>query len=161
MCGCSSGCDGLISFQSSDSLLPYWIATSISQTPVCSTISDTPSCAMHWLRPSYVFAFVIELMSLFFPTSQAASMPTCSKIYGNPARGDCTAALDLLPRDTTIRYFVEQQMRTAKPVADWILFVDPRRTKRPIAQLPKLWSSGEFDSFLFKALRSGFSGDMH
>lgn len=99
---------------------------------------------MHRLPRPSLLALAVELLSLFFPTSQALSSPTCNNIYGNPFWPDCTAALDKLPRDTTVRFFVEQQMRTAPPAANWIELVDGRGPySQPIAQLPKWWSRGE------------------
>lgn len=98
---------------------------------------------MRWLRRSYLFAFFLELWSLFFPTSQAFSTPTCNDINGSPTQADCTVALASLPRDTAVHYFVEQQMRTAPPVANWIPFVDHgERDPQLIVQLPKWWSRG-------------------
>lgn len=103
---------------------------------------------MRWLRRSHLFAFFLELWSLFFPTSQAFSTPTCNDIYGSPTQADCTAALASLPRDTAVHYFVEQQIRTAPPVANWIPFVDHgERDPQLIVQLPKWWSRGESDFF--------------
>ena len=72
---------------------------------------------MHWLRKSTLLALMMEMLSLFMPASQVVSVPTCTSMYGNPARADCAAALNRLPRDSTFHYFVEQQMRTAPPAA--------------------------------------------
>lgn len=99
---------------------------------------------MHWVRKFLLHARVIKLLCLFMPASQALSTPTCNTVYGNPARIDCAVALAKLPRDTTARYFVEQQMRTALPAANWIPFTDSRgQYLQPVSQLPKWWSRGK------------------
>ena len=117
---------------------------------------------MHWLPRPSLLALAIELLSLFLPTSQALSSPTCNNIYGNPFWADCTAALDRMPHDSTGRFFVEQQMRTAPPAADWIAFVDGQgRYPQSVAQLPKWWSRGEFNILHNLVLFLNFSGPMH
>lgn len=109
-------------------------------SPQYQTRTATP---MHPLRRLLSLLLVLELLLLVLPASNAATKPTCSNIYGSPAPADCAAALAKLPRDTTIRYFVEQQMRTAPPAADWIPFVDTRGAlAQPVSQLPIWWSHG-------------------
>ena len=53
-------------------------------------------------------------------------------------------ALSSVPRDSVIRFFVEQQLRTGLPEANWALFTDPRPTgsRKEIMQVPKLWNQG-------------------
>ena len=78
------------------------------------------------------------------PTSQTVSAPTCDSMYGNPARTDCAAALNRLPRDSTFRYFVDQQMRIVPQAASWRPFTNSRgQYRQPVSQQPKWWSCGE------------------
>lgn len=99
---------------------------------------------MHLLRKLTLLGLMMELLSLFMPASQAVSVPTCNSMYGNPARADCAAALNRLPRDSTLCYFVEQQMRIVPPAANWRPFTNSRgQYWQPVSQLPKWWSYGE------------------
>ena len=62
--------------------------------------------------------------------------------YGNPDYGDCLAALSTLPSTVADQWFLEQQVRTELPTADWQHWVDsrPPALRQPLAQLPKWWS---------------------
>lgn len=53
-------------------------------------------------------------------------------------------ALSAVPTDEVVQFFVEQQLRTGLPEANWVTFVDPRSpgTRREVVQLPKLWNYG-------------------
>ena len=75
----------------------------------------------------------------------------CSaRFYGSPDSVDCSAALLNLPGDTADRWFLEQQLRTALPTADWRSFVDGRSPAlwQPVVQLQKWWSHSQ-SSFLY------------
>ena len=75
-----------------------------------------------------------------------ASPHLCSnERYGSPASESCLEAVSKIPQDRTLRYFVEQQLRTAPPQADWPGFQDSRPvgSKASVMQLPKLWSQGD------------------
>lgn len=66
-------------------------------------------------------------------------------VYGSPISPQCVSTLARFPiHDTTVHYFVEQQMRTAPPKAVWDKVIDPRppNEKQSIVQLPKRVSYG-------------------
>lgn len=68
--------------------------------------------------------------------------------YGRPVSVHCINALTKFPiHDTTIHYFVEQQLRTAPPEAVWNECKDPRPASeaQSIIQLPKWISYGQKD----------------
>lgn len=46
-----------------------------------------------------------------------------------------------LPRDTAVRYFVEQQLRR-QPGGNWLGFADPRlpAQQQTVVEVPKWWS---------------------
>lgn len=114
--------------------------------------------SMYWLRKLLSLPLGIELLLLSLPATDAGSWPTCSHIYGHPAPADCASALAKIPRDATSRFFVEQQMRTELPVANWIPFVDTRRSRpQPVSQLPKWWSRGRVRSPPLLDLATGCS----
>ena len=72
--------------------------------------------------------------------------PLCSKgPYGQPIYADCSKAISRLPQDKFVRLFVEQDIRTALPWADWSAFADPRprEYQQTLMQLPKWWSHGK------------------
>ena len=81
--------------------------------------------------------------------------PYCdSDVYGKPDLAECVSVISRFPlQDTAVRYFVEQQMRTAPPVAAWSLFRDLRspEDRQMIVQLPKWVSYGQL-SFLYLSL---------
>lgn len=91
---------------------------------------------------------VLLLASLFDPCLHAAAYDTyCnSGVYGKPISVQCIGVLASFPiHDTAVRYFVEQQMRSAPPGATWDAFRDPRPPsgKQAIVQLPKWISYGQ------------------
>ena len=70
----------------------------------------------------------------------------CSReVFGVPNYRDCTRALSAIPTDNVVQFFVEQQLRTALPGANWPSFRDPRPVgqQEPIVQVPKWWSYGK------------------
>ena len=70
----------------------------------------------------------------------------CSReVFGVPNYRDCTRTLSAIPTDNVVQFFVEQQLRTALPGANWAPFVDPRPVgqQEPIVQVPKWWSYGK------------------
>lgn len=94
---------------------------------------------MKELRMLHIWLLLIKIYSI-----QAAEY--CSHgSYGRPAPADCVRLISRLPNDKIIRFFVEQDLRTAPPQANWIGFADPRQSgyKQKIMQLPKWWSEGE------------------
>ena len=56
----------------------------------------------------------------------------------------CVWALSAVPTETAIRFFVEQQLRTELPQANWAPFVDlrPFGSQGDVVQVPKIWSHG-------------------
>ena len=72
----------------------------------------------------------------------------CSRnSFGIPRYRDCASALSAVPKDSSTRYFVEQQLRTRFPGENWVPFVDPRPPglQKNVVQLPKWWSYGKPD----------------
>lgn len=70
----------------------------------------------------------------------------CSReIFGVPKYSDCAGALSAVPTDNVIQFFVEQQLRTEPPEANWPQFFDPRPIglQKAIVQVPKWWSRGK------------------
>ena len=70
----------------------------------------------------------------------------CSaRSFGYTDSADCSAALLNLPENTEDQFFVEQQLRTALPTADWRPFVDsrPPAFHQVVVQTPKLWSHSQ------------------
>lgn len=58
---------------------------------------------------------------------------------------DCARALAALPHaDGYYRYYVEPQVETAPPEADWQGWTDerPEQLQRKVVQVPKFWSYG-------------------
>lgn len=53
-------------------------------------------------------------------------------------------ALSAVPTDDVVQFFVEQQLRTGLPEANWARFADPRTSgsQKEVLQVPKLWSHG-------------------
>ena len=69
-------------------------------------------------------------------------------VYGNPISTDCIGSLSNFPiNDNAIRFFVEQQLRTAPPQAVWNAFLDTRgpEQRQTIVQLPRRVSFGQSD----------------
>ena len=59
---------------------------------------------------------------------------------------DCAHVLAALPQaDDFYRYYVEPQLETAPPGADWQGWIDgrPLPFQRKLIQVPKLWSFGK------------------
>ena len=87
---------------------------------------------------------------LLAPALPAADYETfCNRnVYGNPISTDCIGSLAQFPiSDTAIRWFVEQQLRTAPPQAVWNSFQDGRgpAERQTIVQLPRRVSWGQSD----------------
>ena len=82
--------------------------------------------------------------------------PYCnSNIYGKPVSIECFNSLSRFPiYDTAVRFFVEQQMRTAPPVAAWYSFKDsrPAGQMQNIVQLPKWVSFGQLSFYALPSL---------
>lgn len=78
----------------------------------------------------------------------------CSReTFGAPRYTDCTGTLSAVPTDAVTQFFVEQQLRTGLPGANWYSFVDPRPVglRKEVVQIPKWWSQGK--STLAKAVK--------
>lgn len=96
--------------------------------------------------------FLASFLYLGFLSNAAPSLlnsPYCDGVYGFPLYSDCTKVLSRLPQDEIVHFFVEQQLRSAAPQADWPPFEDPRLRKyqQAVVQIPKWWSHGE-DAFI-------------
>ena len=99
-------------------------------------------------RSPYSYSWLIFLCVLLLQTvSTKGSAFFCSKgIFGVPALADCYQALDSLPTtDHFLRYFIEDQLATAPPQADWPAWSDSRpiRERQKSIQVPKFWASGK------------------
>ena len=99
---------------------------------------ELPFAFLH-VRLACLLLLVLNLLQ-----TRAASYECSIPRYGQPRRSDCGGALSKIPESRTINFFVEQQLRTAPPRADWARFEDPRapRHRYPVKQLPILWSQG-------------------
>ena len=98
--------------------------------------------------PSAWIARLLYLALLLPKNLDAANYdPYCSgDVYGRPIFVDCFNGLTRFPvHDTAVRFFVEQQMRTAPPAAAWDSFKDsrPPNQRQTIVQLPKWVSYGQ------------------
>lgn len=72
----------------------------------------------------------------------------CSRnIFGDPSYDDCTVGLSALPQDDRFRFFAEQQLRTALPLANWDAVIDPRPflARQEVMQIPKWWNHSKRD----------------
>ena len=113
------------------------------------SLKKTVFLFMAFLRlSSACIARLLYLALLFAHGLHAANYdPYCnSDIYGKPVSTECFNALSRFPMgDTAVRFFVEQQMRTAPPAATWDSFKDlrPPGHSQTIVQLPKWVSSGQ------------------
>lgn len=90
---------------------------------------------------------LVLMLNQSFPLNAAPSplnSPYCNSIYGYPLYSDCTKVLSRLPQDEGTRFFVEQQLRSVPPRADWPPFEDPRprEHQQTVVQIPKWWSHG-------------------
>lgn len=100
----------------------------------------------HGILPGFKFSVCYYTFLLLLCTvSVVTANPFCDReTYGSPVPADCVDALSRFPQDTAVRFFVEQQMRTAAPQAIWSQFRDPRIPlfQETVAQLPKFMSKG-------------------
>ena len=88
---------------------------------------------------------ILCFASVLAHVSVVTTFVFCSReVFGIPEYRDCMDALSSVPRDNVIQFFVEQQLRTGLPVANWAPFTDPRPTesRKEIMQVPKLWNQG-------------------
>lgn len=74
------------------------------------------------------------------------AIPVCdNNRYGAPHSTDCVLAMSkMVPQDKTVRFFVEEQMRTSPQYPVWMGFTDtsPEFAQQKIIQLPKWMSYG-------------------
>lgn len=102
------------------------------------TMMLQPACSLSLMYSrTFVFALILARVCI------VESFIFCSRdIFGFPKYSDCMLALRAVPTDNVIQYFVEQQLRTGLPEANWATFVDPRPSgsKREVVQVPKLWN---------------------
>ena len=83
---------------------------------------------------------------LLTPLAVIAEVICSQAAYGTPFLGDCLQALVGTGfSDQTPRYFVEPQLFTSPPDADWAAFHDPRSPvfRTQSVQLPKFWTYGK------------------
>ena len=94
-------------------------------------------------------AQILCIALLLVPTLHAADYGMfCNRnVYGSPISIECIGSLANFPiNDNAVRWFVEQQLRTAPPQAVWNSFKDPRGPERQsIVQLPRRVSFGQSD----------------
>ena len=105
---------------------------------------------LSFLSQSTGAAQLLCIALLLAPMLHAADYGTfCNRnVYGSPISIDCIGSLANFPiNDYAIRWFVEQQLRTAPPQAVWDSFQDPRRPgeRQTIVQLPRRISFGQSD----------------
>ena len=104
---------------------------------------------MPWLPASTLSLkwLLIQILVLFPWVVESRSSYFCSKaVYNSPLMPDCAHALAALPRaDDYYRYYVEPQLETAPPEADWQGWIDerPSQFQRKVIQVPKFWSYGK------------------
>ena len=104
---------------------------------------------MSWLPASSLSLrwLLVQNLVLLSWVVESRSSYICSKaVYNSPVIQDCTHALAALPQaDEYYRYYVEPQLETAPPEADWRGWVDERpfRFQRKVIQVPKFWSYGK------------------
>ena len=99
---------------------------------------------------SFLAAQLLCIALLLAPTLHAADYGTfCNRnVYGDPVSTDCIGSLAQFPiSDNTIRWFVEQQLRTAPPQSVWSSFQDARgpAERQTLVQLPRRISWGQSD----------------
>ena len=100
-------------------------------------------------QQQYLMLFAIIFLFSVISTTVASTttVPVCDKSrYGNPASTDCIIALFQFPQDRTVRFFVEEQMRTQPPEASYNGFRDarPRTLRENVVQMPKWVSRGMY-----------------
>ncbi|KAL2046437.1 hypothetical protein N7G274_001884 [Stereocaulon virgatum] len=102
--------------------------------------------------------FLCALLLQAVPTKGSAFF--CSKeIFGVPALADCYRAVDNLPKtDKFLRYFIEEQLATGPPQADWPGWRDLRPTteQRKSIQVPKFWAFGTCNIALLSFVHGHF-----
>lgn len=114
-----------------------------------SLLSVRPSCDLPWAA----LGLYLSVFASYLHPARAvdrhvlgdAGSPACnSVVYGRPIPTDCQKLLSRLPQDKEVHVFVDQQMRTAPPQADWTYIGDPRprEYQQTLVQLPKWWSHG-------------------
>jgi len=99
----------------------------------------------HRLRSYSITFWTFSFCLVLVHALSINALPICdSGLYGSPTYADCHGAVASIPQDRAVRFFVEQQLRTAPPQADWTYFSDPRplEYQQTIAQTPKWWSRG-------------------
>ena len=75
-----------------------------------------------------------------FAPAKASRYFCNKKVYGAPTRHDCLLALAALPAtDRHPRYFIEQQLATGPPEADWQNWMG--QATGVAVQVPKFWST--------------------
>ena len=104
---------------------------------------------MPWLPASSLSAkwLLIQIPVLFSWAVECHSSYFCSKAaYNSPIIPDCAHALAALPQaDEYYRFYVEPQVETAPPKADWQGWIDerPLQYQRKVIQVPKFWNYGK------------------
>jgi len=129
--------------------LPHWLERSIASifNPLCDlVIVVAPMSSPHKSLPYSTTFWTVSFCLILVYVLSINTYPKCdSGLYGSPTYADCHDAFSSIPQDTAVRFFVEQQLRTAPPQADWTYFPDPRplEYQQTLAQTPKWWSRGE------------------
>lgn len=104
---------------------------------------------MSWLPASSLSLrwFLVQNLVFLSWAVDSRSSYFCSKaVYNSPVMQDCAHALAALPQaDEYFRYYVEPQLETAPPEADWQGWIDERPVgfQRKVIQVPKFWSYGK------------------
>ena len=95
-----------------------------------------------YLSLKYLHIVFLALMLAHAYIVEATFVYCSRENFGVPNYRDCTVALSVLPTTEIIQFFVEQQLRTGLPEANWAKFVDPRPfgSQREVVQVPKLWN---------------------
>ena len=102
--------------------------------------------ALYWPNVFKTFSHVVSNCLSLSQAFLVDGWVYCSGMaYNNPDTADCSAALLYLPMDTTPQWFIEQQIRTALPDADWRPFASVPHPVSPVplVQMPKLWSHSQ------------------
>ena len=121
------------------------------QIPKFWVLGNMRLSAQDLLRASFqsqcltLFAIIFLFSVISTIVASTTTVPVCDKSrYGNPASTDCIIALFQFPQDRTVRFFVEEQMRTQPPGASYDGFRDarPRTLREKVVQMPKWVSRG-------------------
>jgi len=128
--------------------LPHYLEGSIASILDLVTVvaEAPPMSSLHKIPPYSTTCWTFSFCLVFVHVLSINAYPKCdSGLYGSPTYADCHDAFSSIPQDTAVRFFVEQQLRTAPPQADWTYFPDPRplEYQQTLAQTPKWWSRGE------------------